>query len=218
MFTGLIEEVGLLRRISRDNAGAHLLIEAETVLSDLKIGDSIAVSGPCLTVTSLQSGAFTAFAMSETLEKTTLGFLASAERVNLERALTLQERLGGHLVSGHIDQVVTLAGRRSEGAAVILTIEAPAALLRYIVPKGSVALDGVSLTVIDLVDQGFAVGLIPHTSEQTTLGRIRPGSRLNLEVDLIGKYVEKMLKPRLEQESPKNEAITMSLLREKGYL
>ena len=218
MFTGIIEEQGVLRRISSTGEGAGLLIGAKEVLSDLKIGDSIAVSGPCLTVTTLNPDSFTAWVMPETLRKTNLQALSIGARVNLERAMSLGGRLGGHLVSGHIDSVVTLTGRSSQGDGLLLSFEAPGHLLRYIIPKGSVALDGVSLTVIDVDETGFSVGLIPHTASETTLGQIGIGSPVNLEVDMIGKYVEKMLIPRKESGAIKKETLTMDLLIEKGYL
>jgi len=218
LFTGIIEEVGTIRRISKSADGAGLVIGAGEVLSDLKVGDSIAVSGPCLTVTALERNGFTAWAMPETLKKTTLNTAGAGDRINLERALALGGRLGGHLVSGHIDAVVTVGRRSLEGGAILLYFETPGHLLRYIIPKGSVALDGVSLTVIDLDSSGFSVGLIPHTAGQTTLGQKEPGEAVNLEVDLIGKYVEKILQPYRGENAKQKKSITMSLLQEKGYL
>ncbi len=218
MFTGLIEEQGTVCRISGGTDGTNLVISAEKVLSDLKIGDSVAVNGPCLTATSVERDSFTAWAMPETMKKTNLQYLSAGKKVNLERAMSLGDRLGGHLVSGHIDTVVTLTGREPEGGALILSFDAPGPLLRYIIPKGSVALDGISLTVIDLGENGFSVGIIPHTAAQTTLGQAEIGSKVNLEVDMIGKYVEKMLIPRLESGYDKKETLTMALLQEKGYL
>ena len=200
MFTGIIEELGIVRRTQGSADGASIVIAAKEVLRDLKIGDSIAVSGPCLTVTAFDRDTFTAFVMPETLKRTTLGALKLGSMVNLERALALGGRLGGHMVSGHIDAVVTLTQNNPQGGAIILSFEAPPELLRYIVPKGSVALDGVSLTVIDVEDSGFSVGIIPHTGQETTLGTRESGAAVNLEVDLIGKYVEKMLEPRLHND------------------
>ncbi len=218
MFTGIIEEVGTIRRISKSADGAGLVIGAGEVLSDLKLGDSIAVSGPCLTVTAVERNGFTAWAMPETLKRTSLEAAGAGDKVNLERALALGGRLGGHLISGHIDAVVTVGRRSLEGGAILLYLETPGHLLRYIIPKGSAALDGVSLTVIEVDSSGFSVGLIPHTAGQTTLGQKEPGEAVNLEVDLIGKYVEKMLQPHLDKNVNQKESITMSLLQEKGYL
>ena len=218
MFTGLIEEVGLVRSVRSNAEGADLVISAMKVLTGLTSGDSMAVSGPCLTVTKVERDSFTAWAMPETLQKTNLRHLINGHAVNLERAITLGGRLGGHLVSGHIDDVVTLTSRKPQGGAVLLTFEAPVHLLRYIIPKGSVALDGVSLTVIDVSQHGFSVGLIPHTAEQTTLTKRENGSMINLEVDMIGKYVEKMLLPRNEGLKDKKEAVTMALLQQNGYI
>jgi riboflavin synthase len=218
MFTGLIEELGLIRIVRSSADGADLVIKAKKVISGLAIGDSMAVSGPCLTVTAVEHDSFTAWAMPETLQKTNLRHLKSGQAVNLERAMTLGGRLGGHLVSGHIDDVVILIGRKPQGGAVLLTFEAPAHLLRYIIPKGSVALDGVSLTVIDVSQHGFSVGLIPHTAEQTTLTKRENGSTVNLEVDMIGKYVEKMLMPRNVGLEEKKGVVTMALLQQNGYI
>ena len=218
MFTGLIEEIGVLCRVSGSADGAGLLISARKVLSDLKTGDSIAVSGPCLTVTAVGRDGFTAWVMPETLKKTNLYNMSAGQKVNLERAMSLGDRLGGHLVSGHIDAVINLTGSQPQGGAILLSFRAPENLLRYIVPKGSVALDGVSLTVIDVDQTGFTVGLIPHTATQTTLAQMEIGSPVNLEVDLIGKYVEKMLVPIIESADNKKEKITISLLQEKGYI
>ena len=218
MFSGLIEELGLIRSVRNSADGADLVVKAKKVISGLAIGDSVAVSGPCLTVTAVEHDSFTAWAMPETLQKTNLRHLNNGQAVNLERAMSLGGRLGGHLVSGHIDDVVTLTGRKPQGGAVILTFETPTHLLRYIIPKGSVALDGVSLTVIDVNQHGFSVGLIPHTAEQTTLTKRENGSAINLEVDMIGKYVEKMLMPRNEGLEDKKKAVTMALLQQKGYI
>jgi len=218
LFTGLIEEMGTVRRLSVTSKGADLVVKASKVLGGIEIGDSVAVSGPCLTVTAFDRESFTVFAMPETLKKSTLGTLAAGHKVNLERAMTLGGRLGGHLVSGHIDAVVTLRERKPQGEAILLYFDASEKLLRYVVPKGSIALDGVSLTVIDLDKGGFSVGLIPHTSGETTLGYKEVGESVNLEVDLIGKYVEKMLEPRLVNSGGNKETLTISLLQEKGYL
>lgn len=218
MFTGIIEELGTVRRLEKSTAGASLVIAATKVTADLNIGDSIAVSGPCLTITSFNRESITTYVMPETLKKTTLKDLKPGQKVNLERAMTLGGRLGGHLVSGHIDTVIKLVERKPEGAAVQLTFDVPDYLLPYLVPKGSVALDGVSLTVIDVNKTRFSVGIIPHTGQETTIGLIEVHSSVNLEVDLIGKYVEKMLKGRSASQDNETGLLTMDLLAEKGYL
>lgn len=220
MFTGLIEEQGVVRRIKISPTGTELVIGARKVLEGLKIGDSIAVSGPCLTVTAINKDTFTAWVMPETLSRTNLQKLTAGRKVNLERAAALGDRLGGHMVSGHIDAVVTLSNCRSEGEALICSFDIPPELLRYIVSKGSVALEGVSLTVVEVADNDsrFSVGLIPHTAAQTTLGAKKIGDTVNLEVDLIGKYVEKMLAPRLEGKEGQEKKITISMLEENGYI
>lgn len=217
MFTGLIEEKGFIRRINSSAEGTGLVVGAEKVISDLKIGDSIAVSGPCLTVTAAGKDSFTAWAMPETIKKTNLASLTAGQAVNLERALALGDRLGGHLVSGHIDAVIYLTGRREQGGAYILDFDLPESLGRYVISKGSVALDGVSLTVIEAGSGGFSVGLIPQTASETTMGRLQIGAAVNLEVDMIGKYVEKMLLPRLQGDNKDTDTITLSYLEDKGY-
>ncbi len=218
MFTGLIEEKGYIKKINSGAEGAELIIGARKVLSGLKTGDSVAVSGPCLTATTVGKDSFTAWAMPETMKRSNLGLLKVGQPVNLERALALGDRLGGHLVSGHVDSLVTLSGRREQGGAFILSFALPEHLARYIVAKGSVALDGVSLTVIEAENNYFSVGLIPITAAETTLGQKEIGASLNLEVDMIGKYVEKMLIPHLRGEDDREETITLSFLQKQGYL
>jgi riboflavin synthase len=218
MFTGIVEEMGRLKSREGSGAGARLIITARKVLEGLKAGDSIAVNGVCLTVTEFGRDSFTAHVMPETLRKTDLADLPPGQPVNLERALTLGGRLGGHLVSGHIDGTASLARRRTEGNAVVLFFQAPAALLRYVIPKGSVAVDGVSLTVASVDGSGFSVSLIPHTAAETTLGRKRPGAAVNLEVDLIGKYVEKLLQPYAAAGNTGEGMITAALLQENGFI
>ncbi len=189
MFTGIVEEIGEVRRA----AAGRLFIGARRVLEGTEIGDSIAVSGVCLTVTSLEAAGFAADVMPETLRRSSLGALRPGSRVNLERALTLAGRLGGHIVSGHIDGTGRVASVREEENARVLSIEAPPALTRYVVVRGSVALDGVSLTVTATGDTSFSVSLVPHTRQATTLDERRAGDVVNVETDLIGKYVEKLL-------------------------
>ena len=213
MFTGLIEEVGTLRAVRRGAHSAVLSIGAETVLSGLKTGDSVAVNGVCLTVTAQDSGGFTADVMHETLNRSSLGALAPGSPVNLERAMAADSRFGGHIVSGHIDGMGQILALRDEGNAVWITIAAPPELLRGIVEKGSVAIDGVSLTVAAVTDQDFSVSIIPHTGGQTTLLHRRPGEQVNLETDIIGKYVSRLLAP---ERAPKG-GITREFLTQYGF-
>ena len=196
MFTGIVEELGTVRSVAPNASGARLEIGARTVLADAEIGASIAVDGCCLTVVALGEGWWAADAVAETLRRTCLGVLRPGDRVNLERPVRLADRLGGHLVQGHVDAVGTVLAREPlpDGSA-RARIGAPAAVLRYVVEKGSVAVDGVSLTVTDVDAAGFGLALIPHTLAMTTLGTKVAGAPVNLEVDLIAKYVERLLPP-----------------------
>jgi len=226
LFTGIIEELGTLRQITRGSASARLKIEARRVLEGTRAGDSIAVNGVCLTVTALDKSSFVADVMAETLAKTNLGQLTPGGRVNLERALRLGSRLGGHLVSGHIDGVGTIIRREPHDIATLLTVGAPAGVLRYIIKKGSVAIDGISLTVINFNDSSFQVSLIPHTAALTTLGFKRPGDTVNLEADLIGKYVERLLLRReaggagesVEDGGSEKGGLSLKFLAEHGFI
>ena len=216
MFTGIIEEVGTLDRL----AGGEIAIRAAKVLEDVALGDSIAVNGICLTVTHFDAAHFTADVMPETVRRTSLAELRHGSRVNLERALTLQSRLGGYIVSGHIDGVGTIAAMQEEGNAILLTVRARDDLLRYIVEKGSVALDGISLTVAHAGAAEFMVSLIPHTREITNLREKRIGSRLNIETDILGKYVEKLFPGgRAPGDTAPRSAggLTLGFLREQGF-
>lgn len=195
MFTGIVEELGTVRALVRGPASARLTVAAHKTLEGTRVGDSIAVNGACLTVTGLERGAFTADVMAETLARTNLGELRPGDRVNLERALRLGDRLGGHLVTGHVDGVGVLADRRRQDIAELITIQAPPEVLRYLVPKGAIAVDGISLTVVDYDTGSFRVAIVPHTARHTTLGFKERGARVNLEVDMIGKYVAKLLAP-----------------------
>lgn len=194
MFTGIIEEIGTIKGIRRGNRSVVLEIGAEKVLEDTKVGDSIATNGVCLTVTSIGNGGFSADVMPETMERSNLGVLKPGDRVNLERALCLNSRLGGHMVAGHIDGTGQITGRMKDENAVWLTIRATPDILRYVVEKGSIAIDGVSLTVAYVDEAVFKVSVIPHTQEETTLTGKRAGDVVNLENDMIVKYVEKLMK------------------------
>jgi riboflavin synthase len=196
MFTGLIADLGSVSALERDEAGARLRIRTR-LAGDLEPGDSIAVNGVCLTATDVGAGEFTAEAMVETLERSSLGRLLSGAQVNLELPLHAHDRLGGHVVQGHVDGTGTVSGVEQAGFARVLTVKLDSGgLERYLVEKGSVAVDGVSLTVSALHDDGFAVSLIPETLERTTLGGARPGTEVNIEVDVLAKHVERLLATR----------------------
>ena len=196
MFTGIITDLGRVRWLRRGTGpegGLELTIATVYKTDEIALGASIACSGPCLTVIAIEPGVFTVEASAETLARTTLGEWTEGTPVNLERALRLGDELGGHLVSGHVDGVAQLVERRPEGDSIRFTIEAPAELARYIAPKGSVALDGVSLTVNEVEGGRFGVNIIPYTLAHTSLGEARPGHRLNLEIDTIARYVARLL-------------------------
>ena len=214
MFTGLIEEVGTVARMEGSARGAKLTVRCKTVLEDTRIGDSIATNGVCLTVTGRTADTFTADVMAESLRRSGLGTLRTGDRVNLERAMPADGRFGGHIVSGHIDGTGTVRELAPEGDnAVWVTVAAEPALLRYIVEKGSIAIDGISLTVAFVDDQCFKVSIIPHTGAETTLLHRKPGDTVNLECDIIAKYIEKLMKPA---ETPKS-GITMDFLTRNGF-
>lgn len=217
MFTGIIEEVGRIQSIKRGAKSAVLHIAATTVTAGLHIGDSVAVNGVCLTATSLTPQGFTADAMPETLSRSNLGALAPGSPVNLERAVQIGSRLGGHIVSGHIDCCATITGIRRDDNALWFTLAAPRDMLRYVIEKGSVALDGVSLTVARVDDNGFAVSLIPHTAAMTTFGTRRVGDTVNLECDVIGKYVEKLLLHQADTNNTSSGGITADFLTKCGF-
>lgn len=193
MFTGIIEEVGKVKSLRRGAKSFVLEVEAETVLEGTQVGDSIATNGVCLTVTSLTGRGFTADVMPETVNRTALGELLPGALVNLERALSLQTRLGGHIVSGHIDGTGRISNRRQDDNALWLTIECDSKLLRYVIEKGSITIQGVSLTVARVDERSFSVSLIPHTQAATTLHQAKVGDLVNLENDIIAKYVEKLI-------------------------
>ena len=193
MFTGIIEALGTVKRVDSGAEGARLVVHAGAVIDDARIGESIAVNGVCLTITALNDGTFTADVSLETLRRSTLGGVRGGDPVNLERPLRVDQRLGGHIVQGHVDGVGTITDVRPEGDGIWMQLAPPPALLPLLVEKGSVAIDGVSLTVAGLADGGFAVALIPHTLAVTTLGRRRVGERVNIEIDILAKYVQRLL-------------------------
>lgn len=218
MFTGIIEEIGEIQSIKKGEKSSRLSIKANEVLRDTKIGDSISTNGVCLTVTSISSSNFEADVMAETLRKSNLEDLKPLDRVNLERAVSIKGRLGGHIVSGHIDGVGKILSFIKEDNAVWITIKAPLEILRYIVLKGSIAIDGISLTVAYVDDEIFKVSIIPHTGEETILLKKRIGETVNLECDVIGKYVEKLLRLDEKKISKKENTITESFLESNGFL
>ena len=221
-FTGIIEEIGEIRWIIRVARSCVLTIGCKTVLEGSKIGDSIAVNGVCLTVTTMGGSYFTADAMPETLNRSSLRRLSTGTRVNLERAMPADGRFGGHIVAGHIDGTGRVTGIRRDDNAVWYTVAAGPGILRYIVEKGSIAINGISLTVARVTDHDFAVSIIPHTQEETNLADCRQGSVVNLECDVIGKYVEKLMQPREETPAEKTSAadpsgLTEEFLRKFGF-
>ncbi|MBO0692393.1 MAG: riboflavin synthase [Acidimicrobiaceae bacterium] len=188
MFTGLVEETGRLRSLERSGEATRIAFDASVVVDGAGVGDSIAVNGCCLTVVALGEGWWAADAVDETLSRTNLGGLRPGDPVNLERPVRLEDHLGGHLVQGHVDGVGTVVSPPPD-----LRVRVPAALLRYLVPKGSVAVDGVSLTVVEVFDDGFGVALIPHTIAATNFAHRKAGDPVNIEVDVVAKYVERLL-------------------------
>ena len=211
MFTGIIEEKGKIKRISRSGNFSVLTVGGKDIFSDLAIGDSVAVNGVCLTVTGISAETFTADVMHETLNRSSLGDLSVGSNVNLERAMPVNGRFGGHIVSGHIDGTGRIIRTRDDGIAVWYTIAAESEILKYIVIKGSVAIDGISLTVADRGADWFSVSVIPHTAKVTILGEKSPGDIVNLEVDIIGKYVEQLMKKET------TGGLTEEFLRENGF-
>ena len=195
MFTELVEEVGRVFRLEGDEM-VRLVVRANRVLEGTRVGDSVSVNGACLTVDELGAGTLTFYAMPETLRRTALGALGEGDPVNLERAMGAQGRFGGHIVQGHVDAVGEVLDVRPEGEAEIWEFKAPEEVLRYTVEKGSICVDGISLTVVTLTDASFTVSILPQTRRGTNLGELRPGDRVNLESDVVGKYVERLLKPR----------------------
>lgn len=206
MFTGIVEECGTVLGVLKNGVSGSLQIQASTVLEGTKTGDSIAVNGVCLTVTKLTKSSFTADVMAETFRRTNLGSLGKNSRVNLERAMVADGRFGGHIVSGHIDGTGVISRIKEEGNAVWIYISAPQSILNLIVEKGSVAVDGISLTVAAVSDKEFAVSVIPHTRENTALSGKKTGAVVNLENDIIGKYVQKLTGTAQINESSENQS------------
>jgi riboflavin synthase len=217
VFTGIVEELGVVRALRLLPESGQLTLEGKKVLNGTQIGDSIAVNGVCLTVIRQSEREFTVDVMAETLAKTNLSELKSGSRVNLERALQLQTRLGGHLVSGHVDGVGSIRRIAPWGIAQVYEITTPATLLPYMLPKGSIAIDGISLTIIDVETDYFTVSLIPHTFEETTLGLKGIGAGVNLETDLIGKYVARLMGLNTVISKDKQD-LSLGFLAEHGFV
>lgn len=215
MFTGIVEEVGAIKNIKRGQHSAVLTIHAKTVLEETRIGDSIAVNGICLTVTRLFPDGFSADVMHETLNRSSLAGLTAGSVVNLERAMPANGRFGGHIVAGHVDGVGHIANIRKDDTAVWYTVLAGPEILRYVVEKGSITIDGISLTVATVEQDRFSVSVIPHTARVTILGEKGPGDTVNLETDIIGKYVEKLLQPAPEPTG--SRGVTLEFLAENGF-
>ena len=217
MFTGIIEEIGTVVQRIPGPSSARLIIAGQVIFSDLKLGDSVAVNGVCLTASAISGAQFTADVMPETLQRSALGSLRPGSRVNLERALAANGRFGGHMVMGHIDGMGKITHIRRDDNAIWIQIQAEAGILRYVIHKGSIAIDGISLTVAQVDDNGFSVSIIPHTAGATTLAERKIGDLVNLEADLLGKYVERLLRPpNLETETAKS-GITADFLKKHGY-
>ncbi len=216
MFTGIIESVGVLRSLKKTGTDYAVFIETNQLdLSDVKIGDSIAVNGVCLTATQLSEDGFVADVSAETVRKTLFGQLKPGSQVNLEKALTATTRLGGHLVSGHVDGIGKVIERKDDGRSVFFRINAPTSLSKYIAAKGSITIDGVSLTVNAVSDNTFELNIVPHTLEETTLKKLALGDEINLEVDLIARYLERLLSAQGKKDGGD---ISMSFLAENGFI
>lgn len=212
MFTGLVEEVGTVKSLTTGMVG-RLVVASSKVINDVALGDSVSVSGVCLTVTSIGSGELSFDAVPETLNRSTLADLRPGGKVNMEASLRAGKMMGGHIVQGHVDGIGAIASIKRLAESVEIRVNAPGEIMRYVVEKGSIALDGISLTVASCDDSGFTMAVIPHSLEVTTLGLRRPGDKVNLEADIIGKYVEKFLSARQGGGS-----VTESLLRQSGFM
>lgn len=217
MFTGIIEEVGILESFSTGNGFGVMEIKCSEVLKETRLGDSIATNGVCLTVKEKNSNSFKAEVMGETLAKSNLGNLKVGDKLNLERALRLSDRLGGHIVSGHIDGVGTIISIKEESNGTWFTISAPKEVLKYVIYKGSIGIDGISLTVAYVDQEVFKVSVIPHTLDNTILPYKKVNSKVNLECDLVGKYIEKLFTRKDEQAEVGESSITMEFLKNSGF-
>ena len=218
MFSGIVEEMGAVQAIERGLAGAKFSILASAILEDLQVGESVSVSGACLTVTIIEENSFSVDVSTETMNCTFLSKMTVGTPLNLERAMKLNARIGGHLVTGHVDGVGILRAREQDGNALYLTVEAPDDVIRYCVPKGSITMDGISLTINAVKGSSFSVAIIPHTAKVTTIGLKQIGDLMNLESDLIGKYVERLLQGSGTLPSPSAPSIDKDYLQKRGLL
>lgn len=218
MFTGIIEKIGIIRNVKKGSNSSRLTVEVDDILKDTKIGDSISTNGVCLTVNDLCSRSFTADVMAETLRKSNLGDLNPGDKVNLERALEVGGRLGGHVVTGHIDGIGKIVNITREDISVWITIIPEGNLIEYIVKKGSIAIDGISLTVASVEKNIFKVSIIPHTSKETTLLTKKIGDEVNLECDILGKYIEKFLGLKTDHNNEAKKEIDYEFLQKNGFM
>ncbi len=218
MFSGIVEEMGAVQAIKKGLAGARFSILASTILDDLQVGDSVSVSGACLTATTVEGQSFMVDVSTETLNCTNLGTIAVGTPLNLERAMKLNARMGGHLVTGHVDGIGRLRAREQDDNTIYLTVEAPEDIIRYCVPKGSITIDGISLTINAVKGPSFTVAIIPHTAQVTTIGLKQVGDSVNLESDLIGKYVERLLQANGTLSPPSTPIIDKDYLQKRGLL
>lgn len=217
MFTGLIEEIGEIKSVWRSGDSMILQIAAKDIISDVSIGDSIAVNGICLTVIALGHNFFTVDVMPETMYSTSLADLSTGSIVNLERAMSANKRFGGHFVAGHVDGVATLVEKRQLDNAIYFTFTIDSSLTTYLIPKGSIAIDGISLTIVKAEKNSFTVSIIPHTLKNTNFVSKKIGQKVNIEVDMIGKYIEKVLLNYLDQKTNHYNKITEDFLKENGF-
>ena len=193
MFTGIVEEIGFIEKLTKTKSGLRFVIEAKVIMDSMEIGDSVSVNGVCLTVSKIKQNYFYVDLVEETIKKTNLGSLKKGSNVNLERAITLATRLGGHILQGHIETIGTIVGKKVNNDSAILSINIETEFLKYCLPKGSIAIDGISLTITTISDNIISIALIPHTLKMTTLGSKKNGDLVNIETDIIGKYVERLM-------------------------
>lgn len=217
MFTGIIEEVGTVMAVHHGSSSSFIKIQADKIFEDIHLGDSIAVNGVCLTVTEFSKKIFKADIMNETLERSSLGQLKNGSHVNLERAMAANGRFGGHIVSGHIDGIGKISDINNDGIAVWYVISTTSHILRYIVEKGSIAIDGISLTVAKVTDSSFSVSIIPHTASQTILSEKKVGDTVNLENDIVGKYVEKLI-ASATTDKQQDSSVSLEFLAANGFI